>query len=174
MKKFFVGILTILVVLLFFVLQINLFNYFQLFGVIPNIGIILVVVISICAGKNIGAITGLAYGVLFDSCFETSFGLYTALFGIIGYLVGFLKGKLALDNKASLFIMIALSTIIIEFMSVIVLSMKNPNFVGNNLYIIKVIVLEVLYNIFLSFIAYKPLMLLGDIINRSRRAYYDL
>ena len=118
MKKIFVTILTIVVMLLFLWTQINVFNYFSLFGIIPNIGIILIISISMCAGKNIGAFLGIAYGVLYDSCFETSFGLYTLLFGLLGYLVGFLKGKLALDNKLSLYIIVTISTIFIEIINV--------------------------------------------------------
>ena len=174
MKKFFVCILTIIVIILFLFMQINIFNYFSLFGVIPNIGIILVIAISMCAGKNIGAIVGVVYGALFDCAFETNFGVYTLMIGLLGYLVGFLKGNLALDNQISLFIIVSISTVIIETFNLLFLNFKSSFFDVNYLYIIKVMSLESIYNIFLTFIMYKPLMALGDIINRSRRAYYEL
>ena len=174
MKKFFVLLLTIFVTIFVLWLQVNLFNYYKLFGVIPNIGIVLIVAISMCAGQNIGGIIGLLYGVLFDSCFNTSFGLYTFMFCVIGYGVGLIKGKLALDNKLSLFIIVAISTLLLEIINIIFLSIKNISFDISALYIFKVIVLEIIYNVFLTFISYKPLMFLGDIINRSRRAYYEL
>ena len=174
MKKFFVGVLTIIIILLFIWLQEYIFNYFSLFGVIPNIGIILIITISMCAGKNIGAIAGLIYGALFDIAFENSFGVYMLLFGLLGYLVGLLKGEFALDNQFSLLIIVTVSTILIEIANLLFLSFKNTFFDFSYLYVFKVISLEVIYNIFLMFIMYKPLMLLGDIINRSRRAYYEL
>ena len=174
MKKFFVGVLTIIIILLFIWLQEYIFNYFSLFGVITNIGIILIITISMCAGKNIGAIAGLIYGALFDIAFENSFGVYMLLFGLLGYLVGLLKGEFALDNQFSLLIIVAVSTILIEIANLLFLSFKNTFFDFSYLYVFKVISLEVIYNIFLTFIMYKPLMLLGDIINRSRRAYYEL
>ncbi len=170
MKKFFVGVLTIFIILLFMWLQINLFNYFALFGVIPNIGIILIIFISLCAGKNIGAISGFVYGALFDSLFENGFGLYTLLFGLLGFIVGILKGNFAIDNQLSLLIIVSCATTIIEIINIAFLDINDINL----LYIFKTIILEVIYNVFLSFVFYKPLMLLGDIINRSRRAYYEL
>ena len=174
MKKIFVGILVVLIILLFFWLQINVFNYFSLFGIIPNIGIVLVVIISLCAGKNIGAVVGFVYGLLFDCCFETSIGIYTALFCLVGYFVGIVKGKIALDNKNSLFIMVVVATVFIELAGLLVLKLKHQVFNVSGLYVLKVISLETIYNVFLAFLLYKPLMALGDIINRSRRAYYEL
>jgi len=174
MKKFFVGVLTIIILLLFIWMQAYIFNYFSLFGVIPNIGIILIISISMCAGKNIGAFSGLVYGALFDIAFENTFGVYTFLFGSLGYLVGLLKGELALDNQLSISLIVTISTIIIEIINLIFLNFKNAFFDVSYLYIFKVISLEVIYNIFLTVVMYKPLMILGDIINRSRRAYYEL
>ncbi|MBR6252469.1 MAG: rod shape-determining protein MreD [Clostridia bacterium] len=174
MKKILVGLLTIIVLLLFLWLQINVFNYFALFGVIPNIGIILIVAISMYAGKNIGAVTGFIYGLVFDSCFEISFGLYTLLFLLMGYAIGQIKGKFALDNKFSLPIIVAVTTIIVEIINLIFLNLKQPAFDISFLYVTKVLLLESAYNVLLTLLAYKPLMLLGDIINRSRRAYYEL
>ncbi len=174
MKKFLVGVLTIAIIVLFLWMQVNVFNYIKLFGIVPNIGIILIIFISMCAGKNIGAVSGMLYGVLFDSAFEGSFGFYTLVFGLLGYLVGFLKGNLALDNQFSLFIIVTASTFIIEIINLLFLFIKNSYFDVDFIYVLKVIILEIVYNIFLTFILYKPLMLLGDIINRSRRAYYEL
>ncbi len=174
MKKFFVGVLTLIVMLLFLWLQINVFNYFALFGIIPNIGIILIISISLCSGKNIGAISGIIYGVLFDATFENGFGIYTLLFGILGYLIGLLKGEVALDNQVSLLIIVSLSTVLFEVANLFIISINGRFLDFSFMYIFKVLALEVVYNIFLTFIMYKPLMLLGDIINRSRRAYYEL
>ena len=174
MKKILVVLLTIIVLLLFMWLQINVFNYYALFGVIPNIGIILIAAISLYAGKNIGAVTGFFYGFLFDSCFTTYFGCYTLLFTLMGYAIGQIKGKFALDNKMSLPIIVAISTIIIEILNLLILNLKQTAFDINIVYILKVLLLESTYNVFLTLLAYKPLMMLGDIINRSRRAYYEL
>lgn len=57
MKKFFVVVGTILIIVLFLWLQVNFFNNIKLFGVIPNIGIVLIVSIGMSAGKNIGLIS---------------------------------------------------------------------------------------------------------------------
>ena len=174
MKKILVILLTIIVLMLFLWLQINVFNYYALFGVIPNVGIILIATVSMYAGKNIGAVIGFFYGAVFDSCFETFFGCYTLLFILMGYAIGQIKGKFALDNKMSLPIIVAASTIIIELFNLIVLNFKQPSFTIDLLYVLKVLLLESTYNTFLTLLAYKPLMLFGDIINRSRRAYYEL
>ena len=174
MKKIFVGMLVIVIIVLFIWLQINFFNYFGLFGVIPNAGIILITIISLSAGKNIGAITGVVYGLLYDSCFGTSFGIYTLLFGLMGYCVGLIKGEISHDNKISVFFIISISTVFIEIAYLIIIFLKHADMDFSLIYILKVVLLEAIYNVFITFVLYKPLMLLGDIINRSRRAYYEL
>ncbi len=42
------------------------------------------------------------------------------------------------------------------------------------LYFVKVVLLEIIYNIFIGYVFYKPFMLWGEVINRSRKGYYSL
>lgn len=95
------------------------------------------------------------------------------LFGTIGFACGLLKGNISLDNKMSLALMTGIGTIVLEIgylLLMCILRQINLDY----LYILKVLILESLYNIILAAMFFGPLTIWLDIMNRSRREYYEL
>ena len=173
MKKLIIIIGSMLIIILLFLAQINLLNTTPLFGVIPNVGIVFICAFGMSAGSSIGAAFGLSYGFLADIVFGRTFGIYTLLYLLIGVLSGFLNNKISKDNKLSLVLMVLIFTAFFEICtSIISVVLYKVDF--NFLYLIKVIAIEEVYNMFLTYILFRPFIYFGEMINRTRDSYYLL
>ena len=117
-----------------------------------------------------GGVTGAFYGLLIDTFCGKTLGVYFALFLILGAISGLFKNKISTNNKLSLAFMIIFGTVMIETIYV----WFNKLSFGIDvtlLYYLKVVFLEIIYNMFLTYILFNPFIFWGEIINRSRNAY---
>lgn len=172
MKKIVSIIITILTIILLILIQSNILNNLPLFGIIPNIGIAFVAITGILAGEKIGVMVGTVYGLLADCYFERTLGIYLGLFILLGYVSGRIQNKIAKDNKLGYVFLISGATIIFELVR-FNLGIMFFNYEFELLYLIKVILLEIIYNIFLTIIFYRPFAFWGETLNRSRKGYYE-
>ena len=173
MKKVIVGFVTFLMILLLIIIQNNFLNEFPLFGVYSNVGILFICVIGIVAGEYVGLAVGGVYGLLQDISFGRSLGESLVSFLIIGICAGYLKKMISLDNQLSLILIIVVLTFLFEIIQMLTFGLLY-GFDFEILYFVKVVLLEIIYNIFIGYVFYKPFMLWGEVINRSRKGYYSL
>ena len=92
-------IIYLIVSTLIFIFQTTLCQYIAIAGIIPNVMLIFVVVISLLKGPNEGLIIGVIMGLLQDSYFCEYIGSNLFLYGIIGYLIGYLTPHI---NRSSI------------------------------------------------------------------------
>ena len=76
MKKFLVGLIIFIVIVVAMLVQINLLSVVTFFGVAANIGIVLTTGIGLMCGKEVGGIIGGIYGLLCDIVFGKAIGIY--------------------------------------------------------------------------------------------------
>ena len=88
MRNIWVTLIVFATIIAFLWLQINILNIIPLFGVVSNIGIVLVVALGILCGQTVGISVGIVYGIFSDILFGKSFGIYTLLFFLIGFFCG--------------------------------------------------------------------------------------
>ena len=69
--------------------------------------------------------------------------------------------------------MVFAGTIIFEVLTCLISTLLFKTSI-NYLYLLKVIGIEEIYNMFLTFILYRPLVFWGEYINRTRDSYYLL
>ena len=172
MKKVISIILTFLIIIVLILMQSNILNNIPLYGIIPNLGIVFISIIGILSGEKVGALVGATYGLLADCYFERTVGLYFGLFILLGYIAGKVQNKIAKDNRWGYIVLIVVATIIFELIR-FNLGLIFLHYEFELLYLIKVIVIEIVYNMFLTFIFYRPFMFWGDVLNRSRKGYYE-
>lgn len=86
MKRFIVVTLEILVC---FLLQTTVFQWFPLVNVSPNLLLILTVAIGFMRGSNSGLVVGMVSGLLIDMYYGSAIGICALIFIIIGYLSGY-------------------------------------------------------------------------------------
>ncbi len=172
MKKFIVSLTTFFITIALIVLQISLLNNLPLFNVIANIGIVFIILISIKSNENIGGAVGILFGVLVDLFYGMTFGKHVLLYFLVGYGCGKLKRKIDIDNNLSVLVLVIITTSIYEFINMILIFLQFKQVSYDILYILKIITLESIYNIFLAYVFFIPFSSWGEVLNRTRKGYY--
>lgn len=160
MKKQTILLISFLVFLFIYFLQSNFFSWFTIAGVKPNLFVILVLFLSLFAGKNIGVQTGIFFGICLDFFISKKIGISGIMLGIIGLLGGYFEKNFSKDSRITIMIMIIGSTIIFEVGSYFL----NYAILKTNLEIqafIKILVIEIIYNTLITIILYPLLQKIG-------------
>ena len=157
MKKAKIIIALILIFFLIYFLQSNFFNWFVIFGVKPNIFVILVLFIGLFMGRNYGVCFGIAFGLILDFLIGRNIGISSVMLGIVGIMGGYIDKNFSKDSRITIMLMVAITTIIFELGEFII-----QNFILSYAFIeidifAKTLLIEVLYNIILTVILY-PLL----------------
>lgn len=166
MKKTMINIEIIVIAIIFYALQLNFFNWFTIAGVMPNILIILVLFIGLFTNKNLGAIYGMSIGIIVDLLTSRTVGITAVVYGIVGWVAGVFDKNFSKDNRITIMFIVAATTAIAET-AIFILGYL---FVNQNINIwayIKVLLIEVLYNIILSIILYPFIQRFGYYIENE-------
>lgn len=113
-------ILYIIIIFIFVTTQVTFLNFVDIFGVRPNLIIILIVSISLLEGRNYGAAVGFIAGLCLDSVTGVALG-YQALIGmLLGLLLGNINKRFFKENIFVMLICTFISTILFESAIIIV------------------------------------------------------
>jgi rod shape-determining protein MreD len=74
--------------------QVAIFPHLRLFGVVPDLGLIVALAVGYQEGPEAGAIVGFVAGFGFDLFLETPLGLDALTYAIVGYAIGVLESGL--------------------------------------------------------------------------------
>jgi len=85
--------LAVLVVVIV-VLQVAVFPHLRVFGVVPDLGLLVALAVGYYEGPEAGAIVGFAAGLGFDLFLETPLGLNALSYAIVGYTIGVFESGL--------------------------------------------------------------------------------
>lgn len=108
-------------VLLSFILQTSLLGFFDIFGIIPNISLILVVVFALMSDGVTGGIIGLMTGILYDGMLYDVFGVYTLSFFVIGAVIGSYSDNMMRENYLAYCAAAGVSTVAMHLMVYVLL-----------------------------------------------------
>lgn len=86
MKKTLTIIILCIVFVLIYLLQINLFSWFTIAGVKPNMFIIFILFIGMYSGRRYGLVMGAIFGFLIEVLGSDIVGIGTLEFALIGFL----------------------------------------------------------------------------------------
>jgi len=118
MKKF--GIMTAIVVISF-IFQTSLFNFFDIFGTTPNISLILVVIFAMMSDGITGGLIGIITGILYDAMMYDVFGIYTLIYFFIGSIIGTYSDNMLRENYIAYSTVTAISTVSMHFILYLIL-----------------------------------------------------
>ena len=160
MKKAGIAIGLIVTFIIIYLLQANLFSWFNLAGVKPNLFVILVLTIGLFAGKGIGITFGIVFGFILDLLMGKSIGICIAMLGITGFVGGYLGKNFSKDSRITMITIIAGTTFIYETGTVFL------NFFINKTqiqfwYLIKTLLIEIIYNSIITIIIYPLIIKFG-------------
>lgn len=114
-KNILTVIFIILLILIVFLIQLYFINPRNLFGIKPNLILILSIVISLWYGVYIGGISSFLIGVFTDILFGSSgIGIFTISYTIVGLVVGSLNTNYRRESKMSLVYVTIIATFVFE------------------------------------------------------------
>lgn len=160
MKKVSIAIGLILSFLIVYLLQSNFFSWFNLAGVKPNLFVILVLSIGLFTGRGFGSAFGILFGLSLDFFIGKSIGISAIMLGIVGFLGGYLSKNFSKDSRITMMIMILFATLIYE------IGTYTFNYFINSvnielLYFIKVLIIELIFNLLITIIVYPLIIKFG-------------
>ena len=168
MKKAIINISLILIAILIYILQSNFFSWFNIAGVMPNLFVIFILFIGLFANRTMGAIYGLIVGVFLDFIIGTKIGIYSIGLGLIGFLSAVFDKNFSKDSRITIMVMGVVATAIFEILSYLL----NYIFLSTNIEIfsfIKILVIEMIFNLILTIIVYPLIQKCGyDIENEYK------
>lgn len=144
----------LVLLLIIFLTQLYIINPRELFGIKPNLILILVIVVSLWYGIYIGGVSSLLIGALTDIIFGDSFGIYTISYTIAGLIVGALNENYRKESKMSLVYVTVLATFIFEIVlciQYVLLYKIDVSFI----YLLKQGVISSILNIVIVYIVYS-------------------
>lgn len=125
--------------------------------------VIFILFIGLFAGKKIGLVFGVLIGLYIDIVLGRKIGITGIMYGIIGLIGEQLDKNFSKESRVTIMLMMAGSTIIFELgcyiFNVITLEMSLEI-----ISFIKILLIEVIYNIIIVIIIYPAIQVLGHLL----------
>lgn len=160
MKKFITHITIIITFLIIYILQTNFFRWFNIAGIKPNLYVIFLLFLGLFAGRKIGIIYGITFGIILDLLVSTNIGITSIMLGTIGFLGGYFDKNFSKENRITIMSMVIGSTIIFELGTYLINS-AILSYEIEILAFIKILLIEILYNTLITIIIYPILQKAG-------------
>lgn len=160
MKKTIINIILIVTALIIYYLQSNLFTWFNIAGIKPNLFIILVLFIGLFTNRTMGTVYGVIIGLTLDFLLENKIGICAVTLGVIGFLSAVFDKNFSKDSRMTIMFMVLGATIIYESLNYIL----NYIFLSTQIEIIEFIIIltiEIIFNLLLTIILYPLIQKFG-------------
>lgn len=167
MKKVLIGVISYIAFLIIYFLQANFFSSFTIAGISPNLFIIFAIFLGLFTNHYFALIMAVIMGLTID--FEvgrTSVGTTAIMLTIIGVLAAYLDKNFSKDSKITILLMVLVGTIIYEI-GLYGLNIFVYGFETQMNIFIKMLFIEVIYNLLLTLILYNPIRKIGNIMERN-------
>ena len=166
MKKVLINILIILMFLIIYFLQSNLFTWFKIAGVMPNLFVVLVLFIGLYAHKYMGVTYGIIFGILIDLFISKKVGITAIMLGAIGIMGTILDKNFSKENRITIILMTTIATLLFEIGSYILGFFIYKTDIQIGLFI-QILLIECLYNALITIILYPLIQIVGNIIEEE-------
>lgn len=163
MKKFLIGFLMYIIFILLYFLQADFFSWFTIAGVSPNLFVIFILFLGLFTDNKFSLVLGLICGITLDLIAGKVLGITAIIFMLIAVVARYFDKNFTKENKFSIIIMVLGMTagfeIINYFANVLILEFSAEIWA-----FIKILLIEMLYNLLLTLILYRGILKLGSIL----------
>lgn len=160
MKKVLINVIFILIFFITYFLQSNFFNWFTIAQVMPNLFVILVVWIGLFGNKFMGVTYGVLIGFFLDYLFRSKVGISAITLGLVGLIAKIFDKNFSKDSRITIMLIVGALTAFYEivsyFLSYVVFSTQIEI-----MSFIRILVIEIIYNIILTVIFYPLIQKFG-------------
>ena len=166
MKKFLININLVLIAFIIYFLQSNFFSWFTIAGIKPNLFVVYVLFIGLFGNKSLGTIYGGVIGLFLDLLMEEKIGINLIGLVLVGILAVIFDKNFSKDSRMTIMLMVLGATIIFEVGKYIL----NYFFIDVNVEIInfiKIMAIEVIYNLIITIIVYPLIQKAGYYIENE-------
>lgn len=160
MKKVLINLAIIVVFLIIYFLQANFFTWFKIAGIMPNLFILLILFIGMFMGKTIGIIYGILLGILIDLFIGRTLGITSIMLAVTGVVAIIFDKNFSKDSRIAIMSIVAISTVIYES-GMYALNYLLLDTIVEILPFIKMLLVEVIYNVILTIIIYPLIQWVG-------------
>lgn len=167
MKKVLIGAITYVAFLIIYFLQANFFNWFTIAGISPNLFIIFAIFLGLFSNHYFALIMAVIMGLTID--FEVgrgSVGTTAIMLTIVGVLSAYLDKNFSKDSKITILLMVLVGTLIYEI-GLYGLNIFIYGFETQMNIFIRMLAIEVVYNVIVTLILYAPIRKIGNIMERN-------
>lgn len=177
MKKAFIIVVFFVAFLAIYFLQANIFSWYNLGGIKPNLFIIFTLFIGLFLGKSYGFSLGIFFGLCLDLFIGKRIGLNSIMLGISGLIGGILDRSFSKESRITFMLMAAMVTFfceIINYTLQIILLGAEPTLIS----FMKIAIIEAIFNAIIVIILYPLIQKTGNKIeeifteNQSFMKYY--
>ena len=166
LKKFLINLILIIIGFVIYFLQSNFFSWFSIAGVKPNLFVVYVLFIGLFGNKSMGIIYGAITGIFLDLLFNEKVGQNLLGLALIGILATLFDKNFSKDSRMTIMFMVFGSTVIFEVTSYFI------NYIMYSINVeiwcfIKVLTIEVIFNILVTIIMYPLLQKFGYYIENE-------
>ncbi|MBR3771487.1 MAG: rod shape-determining protein MreD [Clostridium sp.] len=162
MKRFLVYVL---LVLLCFLLQTTVFQWFELAGIVPNILVIIVVSVGYMRGHNEAVLIGILCGLCVDLVYGNFIGFYAFIYMSVGYVSGYANFFYAADDFTLPIILIGIGdllySIVMYSLSFLLRARLHVFY-----YVRRIIIPELIYTVIVAIIFYKVIHSINQLLIR--------
>ena len=166
MKKAIIYIGIFITFILIYILHSNLFTWFNIAGVQPNMFVILILFCGLFTGKISGMVCGVIVGIFLDLFIQVNVLIEPIMLGIIGFVSGVLAKNFSKENRFNIMIMVILTTLAYE-LGVYILRILIYGIDIELVSFFKIIVIECLYNSMITIILYPLIQFFGQKIEEK-------
>ena len=156
MKKTLIYISLIFIFIFIYLLQSLFFVNFTIAGIKPNIVVILVLFIGLFMGRSRGMIYGIIYGIFIDLWIGKNIGMTSVCLAIVGIIGGAFDKNFSKDSRIVIVLIGAFCTFAYEVL-LYIFQIIFFNINAEIFAFLKILVIEMIYNIFIIIIIY-PIM----------------
>ena len=160
MKKVTINIFLIIATFIIYFLQSNFFNWFTISGVMPSLFVIFILFIGLFSNRITGIIYGIVIGAILDLVIGTKVGIYASGLGIIGFLSSTFDKNFSKDSRATIMFMVLGATLIFEVINYVLNYMLN-GMSTELINFIKILAIEIIYNLIIVIILYPMIQKFG-------------
>ena len=163
MKKFIINIVLILTFIIIYLLHSNLFTWFKIAGVMPNLFVIYILFIGLYSSKSMGITYGIIIGILLDCFISKKIGATSIMLGIVGIIGAIFDKNFSKENRITLIVMTMISTAVFEIGHYI-LGYFIYKYSIEIFTFIEILLIECIYNALITIILYSLIQKFGNYV----------